>query len=346
MDFQKRELFVLKIRLGKIKIPKLKCELYPPTIEDRLESCEVYDQAYFNALNEEMMTEHQMAEWMIEHHLWSHHEEKDLEGIRKNIEDIKVEVYKLNKEKNKANQLKRYLRSIEKKLNDQINKKNLYYYNTCESIANLEKLRYLIKRNCLQNNRICDLEDDELDYVLDCFRESILSEEIIREVSRNEPWRSLWFIKNHNKQDVFLNLDRDITINQQNLLLWSQTYDNIHESMDCPSDDVIDDDDMLDGWLIFQSRKRKQEKVEQDMDKKMSSKVKNSSEVYLMASNIDEAKDIENINSYHSKMIKKQRQAVIKHSGDAGVTQDKFQDEILDQQAKQNQQFLQNARRK
>jgi len=346
MDFQKRELFVLKIRLGKIKIPKLKCELYPPTIEDRLESCEVYDQAYFNALNEEMMTEHQMAEWMIEHNLWSHHEEKDLEGIRKNIEDIKVEVYKLNKEKNKANQLKRYLRSIEKKLNDQINKKNLYYYNTCESIANLEKLRYLIKRNCLQNNRICDLEDDELDYVLDCFRESILSEEIIREVSRNEPWRSLWFIKNHNKQDVFLNLDRDITINQQNLLLWSQTYDNIHESMDCPSDDVIDDDDMLDGWLIFQSRKRKQEKVEQDMDKKMSSKVKNSSEVYLMASNIDEAKDIENINSYHSKMIKKQRQAVIKHSGDAGVTQDKFQDEILDQQAKQNQQFLQNARRK
>jgi acylphosphatase len=346
MDFQKRELFVLKIRLGKIKIPKLKCELYPPTIEDRLESCEVYDQAYFNALNEEMMTEHQMAEWMIEHNLWSHHEEKDLEGIRKNIEDIKVEVYKLNKEKNKANQLKRYLRSIEKKLNDQTSKKNLYYYNTCESIANLEKLRYLIKRNCLQNNRICDLEDDELDYVLDCFRESILSEEIIREVSRNEPWRSLWFIKNHNKQDVFLNLDRDITINQQNLLLWSQTYDNIHESLDCPSDDVIDDDDMLDGWLIFQSRKRKQEKVEQDMDKKMSSKVKNSSEVYLMASNVDEARDIDSINSYHAKMIKKQRQAVINLNGNNGVTQDKFQDEILDQQAKQNQQFLQNARRK
>jgi hypothetical protein len=344
MDFQKRELFVLKIRLGKIKIPKLNCELYPPTIEDRLESCEIYDQAYFNALNEEMMTEHQMTEWMIEHDLWSHHEEKDLEGIRKNIDDIKVEVYKLNKEKNKANQLKKYLRSIEKKLNDQISKKNLYYYNTCESIANLEKLRYLIKRNCLQNNRACDLDDDELDYALDCFRESILSEEIIREVSRNEPWRSLWFIRNHNKQNVFLNLDRDITINQQNLLLWSQTYDNIHESLDCPSDDVIDDDDMLDGWLIFQSRKRKQEKVEQDMDKKMSSKVKNSSEVFLMASNADEAKDIDGINSYHSQMIKKQRQAVINQSGT--VTQDKFQDEILDQQTKQTQQFLQNVRRK
>jgi hypothetical protein len=65
-----------------------------------------------------------------------------------------------------------------------------------------------------------------------------------------------------------------------------------------------------------------------------------------MASNVDEAKDIDNINSYHSKMIKKQRQAVINQSGSSGVTQDKFQDEVLDQQARQNQQFLQNTRRK
>ena len=344
MEFQKRELFLLKIRLGKINIPKLNCYLYPPTIEDKLESCEVYDQSYIKALNEEMMTEHQMVDWMIEHNLWSHHEEKDLDGIKKNIDDVKVEIYKLNKEKSKANQLKRYLRSIEQKLNEQLNKKNLYYYNTCESIANLEKLRYLIKRNCLQNNRSLDLEDDEIDYALDCFRESILSESIIRELSRNEPWRSLWFMRNNIKQDLFFITDRDLTINQQNLLLWSQTYDNIHESLDCPSDDVIDDDDMLDGWLIFQARKRKQEKVEQDMNKKMNDKIKNSSEVYLMASNIDEAKDIDNINSYHSKMLKKQRQAVINKNG--LVTQDKFQDEILDQQAKQTQQFLQNVRRK
>jgi hypothetical protein len=344
MDFQKRELFLLKIRFGKIKISKLNCELYPPTIEDKLESCEIYDQAYFNALNEEMMTEHQMTEWMIEHNLWSHHEEKDLDGIRKNIEDVKVEVYRLNKEKNKAIQLKRYLRSVEKKLNDQINKKNLYYYNTCESIANLEKLRYIIKRNCLRNDRVCDLDDDELDYALDCFRESILQEDIIRELARTEPWRSLWFIKGNNKQNLFVDLGRDITINQQNLVLWSQTYDNIHESMDCPSEDVINDDDMLDGWLISESRKRKQEKVEKDMNNKMSDKVKNSSEVFLMASDIDEAKDIDNINTYHAKVIKKQRQAVINQHGT--VTQDKFQDEILDQQAKQTQQFLQTVRRK
>ena len=344
MDFQKRELFLLKIRFGKIKISKLNCELYPPTIEDKLESCEIYDQAYFNALNEEMMTEHQMTEWMIEHNLWSHHEEKDLEGLRKNIEDVKVEVYKLNKEKNKASQLKRYLRSVEKKLNDQINKKNLYYYNTCESIANLEKLRYIIKRNCLRNDRVCDLDDDELDYALDCFRESILQEDIIRELARTEPWRSLWFIKGNNKQNLFVDLGRDITINQQNLVLWSQTYDNIHESMDCPSEDVINDDDMLDGWLISESRKRKQEKVEKDMNNKMSDKVKNSSEVFLMASDVDEAKDIDNINTYHAKVIKKQRQAAINQHGT--VTQDKFQDEVLDQQAKQTQQFLQTVRRK
>ena len=43
-------------------------------------------------------------------------------------------------------------------------------------------------------------------------------------------------------------------------------YDNIQESMDCPTEDVINDDDMLDGWFIVQNRKREKDKKEKDVD--------------------------------------------------------------------------------
>ena len=42
----------------------------------------------------------------------------------------------------------------------------------------------------------------------------------------------------------------------KNIVMWSQLYDNVQESMDAPTKDVIKDDDLLDGWLIVQGKKR------------------------------------------------------------------------------------------
>ena len=47
-----------------------------------------------------------------------------------------------------------------------------------------------------------------------------------------------------------------MTINQKTCYM-VKVYDNVHESMDAPTDRVIEDDDMLDGWFKVQSRKRK-----------------------------------------------------------------------------------------
>ena len=95
-------------------------------------------------------------------------------------------------------------------------------------------------------------------------------------------------------------------------------YDNIQESMECPSDKVIEDDDALDGWFIEQRRKNEREKaVGVIEDSIQNDKIKNSQEVIVFADNKTDAKTIHEMNSPSSKVIKKERQEVIKEKGSA-----------------------------
>jgi len=121
-------------------------------------------------------------------------------------------------------------------------------------------------------------------------------------------------------------------------------YDNIQESLDCPTKEVIEDDDLLDGWFIIQGKKRDKEKSEQDFENSVkSNKIKNASEIFVMAPNQKEKERIDNMNNVHSSMIKKQRFAVIQKQGKA--EQHNFEDERLKIVTQQNNAFKNNFRR-
>ena len=86
----------------------------------------------------------------------------------------------------------------------------------------------------------------------------------VESCARTDPWRSVWLMKDQVK--LFANNDRELSHDQKNILVWSSMYDNIQESMDCPTEDVINDDDLLDGWFIVQKRKRDEEKAKSEVD--------------------------------------------------------------------------------
>ena len=85
--------------------------------------------------------------------------------------------------------------------------------------------------------------------------------------------------------------------------------------MESPPDKVIQDDDLLDGWLILQNRKREKERVEKEMDKKIG-KNKGAQEVYIMAETTEEAQKVEMLNNAMTKGIKKQRQKMVDKHGE------------------------------
>jgi hypothetical protein len=119
-------------------------------------------------------------------------------------------------------------------------------------------------------------------------------------------------------------------------------YDNVQESLECPSKDVIDDDDMLDGWFLVQSKKREQETAQKEFENNTKSdKIKNSSEVFMMASNKQEVDNVDNMNTFHSQMVKKQRFNLLKSKTQA--EQSEFMDERLALQSQINSQFKKNV---
>lgn len=95
-------------------------------------------------------------------------------------------------------------------------------------------------------------------------------------------------------------------------MLWSQTYDNIHESLECPSEDVIDDDDLLDGWFIIQKRKRIRESKEKEIDASTKNeKIKSAQELFIIPREGQKHSSIYELNSRESAMRLQQRSAAI-----------------------------------
>lgn len=309
------------IRSGKVYIEKgdIFLIIKPLTIDQNFEASLIYDKAYKQAMIDGIMSEDEINEWMLNNGLWTDSDEKKIEGYRQDLEKLKIEIYNNRNDSKLRERIRLYIRAGEKQLSNHLKNKGLYYQNSREGYALSEKISWIIKNTTYHNNKIYKYKHMSLSYVIDEWQNSILSESIIRDLAREEPWKSLWSIKNNANVKLFSNKDdEELTANQKHITIWSQIYDNIQESLECPTDSVIKDDDILDGWFITQSKKREQERLEKEFDNKNTNdKIKKASEVYVVANPNDPnaIQNIENMNSNYAKMIKQQRFDVIEKRG-------------------------------
>jgi hypothetical protein len=134
--------------------------------------------------------------------------------------------------------------------------------------------------------------------------------EDIRYIARTDPWRSYWLANRPApfKYDV-LNQE------QISLILYSRMYDAIYENPECPEESVLEDDDMLDGWMILNKEKAEREKLTNELEKK-NPKLKNATEVFIPAKNAQEAENISRLNSDIARAKKIAREQIIQHVGE------------------------------
>jgi len=145
----------------------------------------------------------------------------------------------------------------------------------------------------------------------------------MRNIARSGAWRFRW-AGAKNTGDLFGKPISEFDTEQQSLLYWSQVYDSVYESMDCPSDSVIEDDDLLDKWFEDQSRKRKKKEVEDKGDignMKMSSRMRGHGEVFIVANpNINpSAPEMEEISNLNTELVRKFKQSEEKRIKKAGT---------------------------
>lgn len=340
MKQHEREYFISRIRSGVYYIEsqgKSIC-IKPPTIEDEFFINEKFKQEYDKCLEEGLKTEDEIVDWMTSKGLWTHEDDQREEGLKKDIERLKREIYNNRHRSNLREQIRKGIRAGEKQLLDMIEKKSKYFSNSCEGIANLAKVSEFFKRCSFYNNTLCDFDEHRIEILSKTYYESILTEPKIRELARNEPWRSTWVLRDSNAYDLFKNGDRQLSPDQKSLLVWSRMYDNVYESSESPSEEVIKDDDLLDGWFAVQAQQKKDQAMQSELDDKLSNpKIANSSEVFLMADNRKDAQKINELNSHHGKVLKKQRFNQIKRQGT--VNQDQLSDQRIEITSQSNQKF-------
>ena len=320
MKQHEREYFVSRLRSGVycINHNNISLKVVTPTLEDEFQANEAHKIAYQQALDDDLMTEEEMLDWMKYRELWTEEDDKKIKGLEKDLERLKVEIFSNRYKEKLRDQIRKYIRAGEEQYSEHHNKKYDLQSNTCEGIAALEKSVELIKRCTFIGNEPFDFQSVDLNQVLMMYHSMLLSEKQVRELARNEPWKALWTLNDTKTVNLFMNQDRELSIDQKNILIWSRMYDNIQESVDCPGDDVIEDDDMLDGWFIVQRKKPAKQKAEAEIESSLTnSKISNSDEIFMAAGTQKDADNINNMNDLNAQMIKKQRAEVIKSKGGA-----------------------------
>lgn len=305
---------VLSDRYGQ----KYNLTLKEPSIEDLYESQLIYQESYNDAIADDVYNDKEYLRFLVENDHWSKEEEKELEQLPKTIEDLKVSLYKAFAQSNTRNGIRREIKDAKKRCRELLDKKHKYDYLSAHGIASMAQVYYLTAKTSVINNSLYKIEYDDPNLILDKiiaqkakFR---VDEGTLREIARNDPWKSYWACGN-----VFGKPAIELTEDQRNLIIISNMYDNISQSPDCPAEYVIEEDDMLDGWIIVQRRKRQSEQAQLEGESKLNSKIAQSQMIFIPAETEEDIKRINEMNSPAAQIEKVQRMSQLSKKGEMKI---------------------------
>jgi len=325
-----KERLINRIISGKIPI-KIKNEFgieetiyfIRPSLTDKVIADEIYFDLCQN-YSDDLLSEQELFNYLFDIGVWDAEKQDLLEKLPKDIEQLKVKCFEsyLNSEIKKV--AKSTIKIAQNKLLEIISLKNHYSHLTITGTATLEKIKYLTGRSLFNKNgkRIFNEKtfwkqsNPILEQAISCLNNKKLSEEQFRCLARSEPWRSYWSVRESCK-GVFDKPATLLTEEQKELINWSLLYDGIFTHPDCPPDDVIDDDDCLDGFLILDKRNRDKDKLNNKIEGGIKNeRIRNADEVYIVAGNAEDAKKINDLNSDFVKAQKNTREKLIGERGE------------------------------
>jgi len=282
-------------------------ELRNPSVDLKIKSNLIYDEYYDdNLYSDVFIDDNDLEILLLDMGVLYPEYDKDLKFIEKKIENLKVSIYTSFFDKTKLKKFEQELASNRKRYNQIYSLRHsldfLNLENHCHTIKNeyiiCNTLYYYDTNNLVFNNQ------NSINYTLfnnlvQHITANILDISIIKELARSDYWRNYYTIT---KNSLFPYSAIEFSEEQRALLSISLMYDRIYEHPECPDGDVIAHDDALEGWMIVQQRENKEKKKQKGvMDGIGSTKIRNSSEIFLMANSEQQKEDILALNTMDSK---------------------------------------------
>jgi len=298
-----------------------------PTIDQKIISKHVHKTFFEQKKREGIPTVNELLQTYRENGLWTDTHETALKELPKQIEELQQRKSS-TKNRATAKKLDDWLIKRNQQLSHLMESRNQRLANSAEFLANDAATAYLISQCVLDinNNTIWPsyeelMDDSRLNLIDEMMAIFIINtndsdEKTIRKLARSGFWRVRWNIFKKAPHTLFERSAKDLTNDQFMLLYWSQVYDGVYESLERPPDDIVNDDEALDEWLLNQEEERKQEVGKKFYGKgsNKDSKINKASEIFKVVSSREEAEKINALNSTSVRNIRKAEEKKLRDS--------------------------------
>ncbi|GEM_PF-999589 len=256
---------------------------------------------------------------------WTPEHEKQLKDYQTYLEDLKIQLYKALYNKKEQKAIRRRIKGAEKSIEKAYHRKFSLELMTFEYHAEALRSDFLIALGIRDvcNNSIYSYETfwESDGVILKRFtnkaESNLISQANFREIARTEPFRSYWAL---GKEQMFGIPICDLHDDQKSSILYSRMYDSAYESADRPSDEVIEDDWMFDGWMAKNRKSAEKDRKQKEVEDLLGSKgihknnASNAGEMFVVANSPEEADKIKELNDLNSKVRVEQRRKAIEAS--------------------------------
>jgi hypothetical protein len=326
-----------------------KYKLIYPDITTKYESDlyaqEEYDKNKFN----DWIQDENIIDTLVAMGLWNYNGDTNLTNIEKQIEDLKVDLYKNYLNPAKIKSVRRTLSNTKATYNKNYELRHSLDKYTITGYINELKNQYILINSIYDeyNNKIFNITNDidlnlfnNLSYIIST---NTIDISTFRLVSRNEMWRNYWTA---NSDKLFDRPTSNWTDEQRTLVVLTKMYDSAYQHPECPPDNVFEDDDIFDGWMITQRRENEKIKNKNRAEKMLEGKkLNNAGEVFVIANSQEEANSIYGLNNASSMHIIKERNTFINNNPEFVIEETSLPDVKRNMQIINNQQLIQKTRK-
>lgn len=260
-----------------------------PSRQDKFLAERFFISVYHDAIKESLFDTEDIKKLLYKNNIWSDEKETYLNNLVKDLDDIKLKLYDNYANTTKRNDYRKALRDTEKIISSLLLEKQSFDSYSAAYVANMAKQHYLMGSSIYKINKKPlfrkwwnDKDDDIVQHCYQIMSEYILTDTNFRELAKTNTWRNIWSSRKA-VGSLFGKPVVDLSSQQRQLVMWSNIYDSVYKSAECPSDDIINDDDALDGWMIKQRREREYGSNKDNIENSLTNeKIRNSEQVYVM----------------------------------------------------------------